>query len=98
MVCGGMLAFDGGALALIAIRCTGIAPNERGRFARIGGPRSADVARRSFRRCSASSAPSHGAAVLRLEIPGYYALTSALLTAQRICEPDALDRVKVEAA
>ena len=36
MGCGGMLAFDGGALALIAIRCTGIAPNERGRFARIG--------------------------------------------------------------
>ena len=44
MVCGGMLAFDGGALALIAIRCTGIAPNERGRFARIGGQaRSAGV-------------------------------------------------------
>jgi hypothetical protein len=28
-----MLAFDG-ALALIAIRCTGIAPNEGGRFLR----------------------------------------------------------------
>jgi hypothetical protein len=41
---------------------------------------------------------ANGAAVLRLEIPGYYALTSALLTAQRISEPDALDRVKVEAA
>ncbi|MET4203081.1 hypothetical protein [Bradyrhizobium sp. LA6.12] len=48
-VCGGMLAFDGGALALIAIRCTGITPNERGRFARLGGQaRSADIARRSF--------------------------------------------------
>jgi hypothetical protein len=35
--------------------------------------------------------------VLRLEIPGYYALISALLTARRISEPDALDRVKVEA-
>jgi hypothetical protein len=32
---------------------------------------------------------ANGAAVLRLEIPGYYALTSALLTAQRICEPTA---------
>jgi hypothetical protein len=40
---------------------------------------------------------ANGAAVLRLEIPGYHALTSALLTAKRICEPDALDRVKVEA-
>jgi hypothetical protein len=29
MACGGMLAFDG-ALALIAIRGTGIAPNEGG--------------------------------------------------------------------
>jgi len=48
-VCGGILAFDGGALALIAIRCTGITPNERGRFARLGGQaRSADIARRSF--------------------------------------------------
>jgi hypothetical protein len=52
-----MLGFDGGALASIAIRCTGIAPNERGRPARIGGQaRSADVARQSFRRCGASSA------------------------------------------
>jgi hypothetical protein len=42
MVCGGMLAFN----ALIAIRRTGIAPSQRGRFTRIGGK--ADVARRSF--------------------------------------------------
>ena len=42
MVCGGMLAFN----ALIAIRRTGIAPSQRGRFTRIVGK--ADVARRSF--------------------------------------------------
>ena len=70
MVCGGMLAVDGGALALIAIRRTGIAPNERGRFARIGQARSADVARRSFRRCSALSAPSQWRRRVALRNPG----------------------------
>ena len=68
MVCGGMLAFDGGALALIAIRCTGIAPNERGRFARIGAKLDPPTSRGDPSAAAAHrQRQANGAAVLRLK-------------------------------